>query len=895
MAVEVNIKTNFAKFNKEIKENAQFISRLDKRYAVLEKTYQRLVGRQKRLIDGFDKFNHRLTIGGNTISKYDRNVNKTQKSFTKWRTSIINAHKAMRTLHATPTNLNKLTKQVRTYRDAQERATAAVFKHRKAVQQTRLSHDLFSDTLRKVRFMLLGVIASLATTRVLQFADSTQRIENRLRLSLKPGQKLEDLMGKIGAVAKRSRQPLEATAVAFFRIQQAASKLGLTQDQVIKGTELFNKRLTIQGATAHEARSALLQFSQSLQAGRLSGDEFRSISEILPSILDDLATATGRSRKQLKDLAAQGRLTPRIMLKALFDNAKRTEELFETTNVTIAQGFNIVATQATLTFAEMMKQDHVAKAIKNSFIALADVIDSLIKGLDVAIKALVIVFDNLNIILAVTIIRFRTLIKMKLLRLFTALTAATGGLTKAFRIFNLVLKKNPLILAASLLIAFPGILKRAAQSMGLFKEEVDKTNDSLKDMPIPDLIQALSEQFGEAFLDQFQKFTLQLGDAAKELGKQVSDALTTAFEEVGRAIVGVIRYGEDFKRTFVDIALALERALYEAIANIAVRAALDMIVEKLKEIFGNKEKEEDKTLNRTKQLTGEYEKMKNLSQQIEENMMNAARSNPLASIGVRGERQGPPTQLQHKLRSGTVGNFLKSIPGRLTPAAHASDIVSGATPFNFGGGGGSVSGLGITAGAAAFGVPPAFSQPLADMFGSKIDGLGKDLLGGIVPELKNGPGKIIGKLGSVQSVLSGDLSGLGSIFTGGFSNLSGIMGGLGGILGGGGIGGIFKKGKKLLGFADGGRPPMGVASLVGEQGPELFVPDTPGTIVPNGGMGGTVVIQKLEIMPGANVDQALVDKPMTFWVDLAQEKILPALNTLGQAGNTTTLNFRGNR
>ena len=895
MAVEVNIKTNFAKFNKEIKENAQFISRLDKRYSVLEKTYQRLVGRQKRLIDGFDKFNHRLTIGGNTISKYDKNVNKTQKSFTKWRTSIINAHKAMRTLHATPTNLNKLTKQVTRYRDAQERATASVLKHRRAIVRTRLSHDLFSDTLRKVRFMLLGVVASLATTRVLQFADSTQRIENRLRLSLKPGQKLEDLMGKIGHVAKRSRQPLEATAVAFFRIQQAASKLGLTQDQVIKGTELFNKRLTIQGATAHEARSALLQFSQSLQAGRLSGDEFRSISEILPSILDDLAKATGRSRKQLKDLAAQGRLTPRIMLKALFDNAKRTEELFETTNVTIAQGFNIVATSATLTFAEMMKQDHVAKAIKNSFIALADVIDSLIKGLDVAIKALVIVFDNLNIILAVTIIRFRTLVKMKLLRLFTALTAATGGLTKAFRIFNLVLKKNPLILAASLLIAFPGILKKAAQAMGFFKEEVDKTNDSLNDMPIPDLIQALSEQFGEAFLDQFQKFTLQLGDAAKELGKQVSDALTTAFEEVGRAIVGVIRYGEDFKRSFMDIALALERALYEALANIAVRAVLDMIIEKLKEIFGNKEKEEDKTLNRTKKLTDEYDKMVGLARDIERHMMGAASANPMAGFGVKGQQQGPMTKEQYdKVKRGLGSTLFGPLGNILTPSANASDIVSGASPFNFGGGG-SVSGTAITAGMASFGVPPAFSQPLADMFGSKIDGLGKDLLGGIVPELKNGPGKIIGKLGSVQSVLSGDLSGLGSIFTGGFSNLSGIMGGLSGILGGGGIGGIFKKGKKLLGFADGGRPPLGVASLVGEEGPELFVPDTPGTIVPNGGMGGTVVIQKLEIMPGANVDQALVDKPMTFWVDLAQEKILPALNTLGQAGNTTTLNFRGNR
>jgi hypothetical protein len=32
-------------------------------------------------------------------------------------------------------------------------------------------------------------------------------------------------------------------------------------------------------------------------------------------------------------------------------------------------------------------------------------------------------------------------------------------------------------------------------------------------------------------------------------------------------------------------------------------------------------------------------------------------------------------------------------------------------------------------------------------------------------------------------------------------------------------------------FADGGRPPLGKVSVVGEEGPELFVPDTAGTIV----------------------------------------------------------------
>ena len=42
-------------------------------------------------------------------------------------------------------------------------------------------------------------------------------------------------------------------------------------------------------------------------------------------------------------------------------------------------------------------------------------------------------------------------------------------------------------------------------------------------------------------------------------------------------------------------------------------------------------------------------------------------------------------------------------------------------------------------------------------------------------------------------------------------------------------------------FANGGRPPVGRPSIVGERGPELFVPDRAGTIVPNGAMGGANV------------------------------------------------------
>lgn len=100
----------------------------------------------------------------------------------------------------------------------------------------------------------------------------------------------------------------------------------------------------------------------------------------------------------------------------------------------------------------------------------------------------------------------------------------------------------------------------------------------------------------------------------------------------------------------------------------------------------------------------------------------------------------------------------------------------------------------------------------------------------------------------------------------GFKNLKGVVSGiLDGIKaklidtlvdsifgGGGGFGGFLANAGTLLGFANGGMPPVGVPSIVGERGPELFVPKTAGTIVPNHKLGGstTVVNQSFNVQTG---------------------------------------------
>jgi len=72
---------------------------------------------------------------------------------------------------------------------------------------------------------------------------------------------------------------------------------------------------------------------------------------------------------------------------------------------------------------------------------------------------------------------------------------------------------------------------------------------------------------------------------------------------------------------------------------------------------------------------------------------------------------------------------------------------------------------------------------------------------------------------------------LGGLFGGGKKSGGGLFSGSGK-----GLASTFSSGFKL--FANGGRPPVGKASIVGERGPEIFIPKVGGNIIPNSQIGG---------------------------------------------------------
>lgn len=92
-------------------------------------------------------------------------------------------------------------------------------------------------------------------------------------------------------------------------------------------------------------------------------------------------------------------------------------------------------------------------------------------------------------------------------------------------------------------------------------------------------------------------------------------------------------------------------------------------------------------------------------------------------------------------------------------------------------------------------------------------------------------------------------------------------------------------------FADGGEPPLNKVSVVGERGPELFVPKVAGTVIPNDqsfsqGNGWTTYN---EIHIGEGVDARVAAYLRQAWPDLRNDAVRATMSTIAKGGKSSKI------
>ena len=165
-------------------------------------------------------------------------------------------------------------------------------------------------------------VSSIKTT------DQLTQLRARIDLINDGSQSTAEIMDKVFSAANRSRGSFLDMADSVAKLNMLAKDAFTSNDEAIYFVEQLNKQFKIAGAGVQETTSAMYQLTQAMAAGKLQGDEFRSIMENAPMLAQSIAQEMGLSVGQLKEMSSQGLITADIIKNALFNSAEETNAKF---------------------------------------------------------------------------------------------------------------------------------------------------------------------------------------------------------------------------------------------------------------------------------------------------------------------------------------------------------------------------------------------------------------------------------------------------------------------------------------------------------------------------------------------------------------------------------------
>lgn len=234
--------------------------------------------------------------------------------------------------------------------------------------------DDFNDSLKRTEAatarasnglsqFIKTAVGFAAVKKGMDLADTYTNTNARLGMITNSLAEQRSLQNDIFAAANRARGSYTEMASAASKMRMLAGDSFGSNQEAVAFTELLTKSLKVSGAGTAEQNSAFLQISQAMAAGRLQGDEFRSVMENAPMVADAIAQYMGKSKGELKELSSQGLITADIVKNAMFQAAGDIEDRFSSMPMTFADVWQRIKNDGAQAFGGVFDK---ANAILNS-------------------------------------------------------------------------------------------------------------------------------------------------------------------------------------------------------------------------------------------------------------------------------------------------------------------------------------------------------------------------------------------------------------------------------------------------------------------------------------------------------------------------------------------------
>lgn len=280
-------------------------------------------------------------------------------------TAINRTNQAFEALQATSRNAvdaeaydavnNALSRFNVTIDGAEGRIRAADQAQQQFNNDMRNGEGIAGGLLNKIKGMAVTLGAAFSVKKIIDLTDSMTSTTARLNLMNDGLQTTEELQNMILKSANASRAAYMDTAASVSKLGILAGKAFSSNAEIVAFAEQMNKQFALGGASVQEQAAGMYQLTQAMAAGKLQGDEFRSILENAPLLAQSIAEYMGKTVGELREMSSEGLITADVIKNALFASADETNARFEQLPMTIGQIGTVVGNTLLQTFEPLLQ------------------------------------------------------------------------------------------------------------------------------------------------------------------------------------------------------------------------------------------------------------------------------------------------------------------------------------------------------------------------------------------------------------------------------------------------------------------------------------------------------------------------------------------------------------
>lgn len=401
------------------------------------------------------------------------------------------AAKAVKELAAEEAKLNAIQQKrdFEMYKQQQREVTEHNKRVANSLKETSSHGNVYVNTLRSMATAASAYVGVNFLAAIIKQADGWAMMQSKLNLAVGDMGVAVNVQKDLFNMSQRLRVPLEDTAKLFTRMSVPLQKIGYGIKDTEKVVGAFSTALKLAGATGQEASSAMLQFSQSINAGRLNGGEFNSVAEAAPNVLRAIEAElirTGRGAelagKGLKKMATDGKLTTEVLVNALKNAAPQWEKDFNSLPLTVDGALTRIKNAWYKAIGEIGQDTKFNEEMAKSLKKIEEVLPAIANGIATAFTFIVNNGDKIlavfaGITSAIALFKTASMIQ-QMMNAYTAIdtvTKAAGGLRAAL----LAIGITPLGIALAALGGVVAALIYNWDSLTKTVSEVNKVNDSV--------------------------------------------------------------------------------------------------------------------------------------------------------------------------------------------------------------------------------------------------------------------------------------------------------------------------------------------------------------------------------------------------------------------------------